>query len=75
MFALLDLALLFGLIALVLWILAITGLVASLGGLAYIFLIVFIILLVVWFVMSFCIGSLALTRRGYFYRERNNVFV
>lgn len=49
----LDLALLFGLIALILWILSITG-VFALGGIAYIFLVIAIILFLIWVVLRFC---------------------
>ena len=47
---LLDLALLFGLVALTLYILSVTG-VLALGNLAYIFLCIFIVLLVLWLVV------------------------
>lgn len=46
-FALLDIALLFGLIALILYILSLTGVIA-IGAVSHIFLVIAIILFVIW---------------------------
>lgn len=49
MFALIDLALLFGILSLIFYILIITAILpGTLGGLAYIFSIVAIVLVVIW---------------------------
>lgn len=72
MFEILDLALLFGLIALILWILSITGVVA-LGGVAYIFLVIAIILFLIWVVLRFCfIASSASANSGWGDRSWDN---
>jgi uncharacterized membrane protein YtjA (UPF0391 family) len=47
-FALLDISLFFGLIALILYILALTGVIGIGVGLAHIFLVIAIILFVIW---------------------------
>jgi steroid 5-alpha reductase family enzyme len=46
-FALLDLALFFGLVALVLYIIALTGVIA-IGGAEHVFLVIAIILFIIW---------------------------
>jgi len=52
MFALIDLALLFGILSLIFYILIITAILpGTLGGLSYIFLIVAIVLFVAWFLL------------------------
>ena len=70
MFALIDLALLFGILSLIFYILIITAVLpATLGGLAYVFLIVAIVLFVAWFLLRIvgeCSGG------SYKYRGRNN---
>lgn len=66
---LLDLALLFGLIALTIWILAITGVVTGLGYLSNLFIVLAIILLIVWLIFSCFYGAVASRRRGYFVRN------
>jgi hypothetical protein len=48
-FALLDLALFFGVIALILYIIALTGVIA-IGGVEHVFLVIAIILFVIWLV-------------------------
>ena len=65
-FALLDLALLFGVVALVIWILAITGIVTGLGYISHIFIVLAVIFFIVWLVFSCCYGAVATRRRGYF---------
>lgn len=70
MFALIDLALLFGILSLIFYILIITAILpATLSGLSYIFLIVAIVLFVAWFLLRIvgeCSGG------SYRYRSRNN---
>lgn len=68
-FALLDLALFFGVIALVIWILAITGIVTGLGYLSNLFIVLAIIFLIIWLVFSCFYGAVASRRRGYFVRN------
>lgn len=53
-FSLFDLALTFALIALILWILAITTVIPIQGGIIHIFLVIAIILFVVWIVFRIC---------------------
>ena len=61
MFALIDLALLFGLVALILYILVVVAVLpATLGGLSYVFLVIAIVLFVVWLflrVLGECSGG------------------
>lgn len=68
-FALLDLALVFGIASLVIWILAITGIVSGLGYISHIFIVLAIIFFIVWLVFSCCYGAVASRRRGYFVRD------
>lgn len=68
-FALLDLALFFGLVALIIWILAITGIVSGLGYLSNIFIVLAVIFLIIWLIFSCFYGSVASRRRGHFIRN------
>jgi uncharacterized membrane protein YtjA (UPF0391 family) len=54
-FELWDLGIVFGLVALVLWILGITGIIVGLGGIIHIFIVIAVILLVLWLVFR-CVG-------------------
>ena len=67
---LLDLVLLFGVIALILWILAITSVIPIAGGIIHIFIVIAVVLLIVWLIFRiFNIG-------GYGYgRGRNGAIV
>lgn len=70
MFALIDLTLLFALLALVFYILAVTAILpASLGGLAYIFLVVAIVMFIVW-VLFRLVGECS--GRSYRFRDRGS---
>lgn len=54
-FELWDLAILFGVVALILWILGITGVITGLGGVIHIFIVIAVIMLILWLVFR-CFG-------------------